>query len=703
MALADDITADDLKVFLQEAESLLELLDEDIIRLEHEAGDEELLQEIFRAAHTLKGSSGMLGFAEMASLTHAMEDLLDRVRKGTQPVTPELIDVLLMSLDGLKVLRDNLVSGQDATLDVGPMVEQLRAIAQGTVATVAAPAPGVGELAAEPAVAARLQAAEVAGQSAYVVTVTLDPQSDWAAVRCFQVLNDLSVHGEVIASVPSQHEIEEERAGHTLSVLIATTVEPEAISPGIRAVADVIGVVIEPWTDESESGGDAGVDQQSMSSPLAGAATRESGDTAKLDTLQSIRIDVEVLDQLMNMVGELVIDRTRIAQILRTLSGRYKEDAQVRSLSETATHFVRAIDELHEGMMRVRMLPVGLLFSKFPRLVRDLARSTGKDVRLVVDGEGTEIDRSVIEKIKDPLVHLIRNAVDHGVESLEARRAAGKPDQATVRLSAQHESGQVLITLEDDGGGIDARAVRESAVRKGVITAEAAERLSDADAVELIFAPGLSTAKQTTEVSGRGVGMDIVRSSIEDLNGEVEVETVPGSGTRFTLRLPLTLATFGGLLVRSGTTTYALPLSYVQETVRPAPESLSTVLMRPVMNLRGSVMPLVRLGDAITKGDQELSGAVGDAETSLFAVVVRTGDQGERSVAIAVEELIDQQEIVVKSLGAYLGKRRGIAGATILGDGQVVLIVDVPSLIKGALQGGSEPALSVASIERKSA
>ncbi|RLT43854.1 MAG: chemotaxis protein CheA [Chloroflexi bacterium] len=405
----------------------------------------------------------------------------------------------------------------------------------------------------------------------------------------------------------------------------------------------------------------------------------------------------------MNMVGELVIDRTRIAQISRTLSGRYKEDAQVRSLSETATHFVRAIDELHEGMMRVRMLPVGLLFSKFPRLVRDLARSTGKDVRLVVDGEGTEIDRSVIEKIKDPLVHLIRNAVDHGVESLEARRAAGKPDQATVRLSAQHESGQVLITLEDDGGGIDARAVRESALRKGVITAEAAERLSDADAVELIFAPGLSTAKQTTEVSGRGVGMDIVRSSIEDLNGEVEVETVPGSGTRFMLRLPLTLATFGGLLVRSGTTTYALPLSYVQETVRPAPESLSTVLMRPVMNLRGSVMPLVRLGDAITKGDQELSGAVGDAETSLFAVVVRTGDQGERSVAIAVEELIDQQEIVVKSLGAYLGKRRGIAGATILGDGQVVLIVDVPSLIKGALQGGSEPALSVASIERKSA
>ncbi|RLT43853.1 MAG: hypothetical protein DWI58_02625 [Chloroflexi bacterium] len=259
MALADDITADDLKVFLQEVESLLELLDEDIIRLEHEAGDEELLQEIFRAAHTLKGSSGMLGFAEMASLTHAMEDLLDRVRKGTQPVTPELIDVLLMSLDGLKVLRDNLVSGQDATLDVGPMVEQLRAIAQGTVATVAAPAPGVGKLAAEPAVAARLQAAEVAGQSAYVVTVTLDPQSDWAAVRCFQVLNDLSVHGEVIASVPSQHEIEEERAGHTLSVLIATTLEPEAISPGIRAVADVIGVVIEPWTDESESGGDAGV------------------------------------------------------------------------------------------------------------------------------------------------------------------------------------------------------------------------------------------------------------------------------------------------------------------------------------------------------------------------------------------------------------------------------------------------------------
>ena len=693
MALASDITPDDMKVFIQEAESLLELLDEDIIRLEQEADDADLLQEIFRAAHTLKGSSGMLGFAEMAGLTHAMEDVLDRVRKRTLPVTPELIDALLMSLDGLKVLRDTLVAGQDATLDIAPMVDALHAIAQGeTASKVATVAPGLASVVADPSVAARVQSALAAGQTLYRVTVRLDPQSDWAAVRSFQVLNDLSVRGEVIASVPSQQEIEEERAAHVLTALVATDAAPEEIEPRIAVIADVIEVTFELW-DPAADAAPAQAAVVAQAAPSAGGepAAREVAESAKTETLQSVRIDVEVLDRLMNMIGELVIDRTRIAQISRTLSSRYKEDEQVRALAETSTHFVRAIDALHEGMMQVRMLPVGLLFSKFPRLVRDLARSTGKEVRLVVDGEGTEIDRSVIEKIKDPLVHLIRNAVDHGVESAEERRAAGKPEQATVKLSAQHESGHIVITLVDDGRGIDARAVRESAVRKGVITAEAAERLSDADAVDLIFEPGLSTAQTTTEVSGRGVGMDIVRRSIEELSGEVEVETTPGQGTRFALRLPLTLATFGGLLVRSGSVTYAIPLSYVQETVRPEPTSLSTVLTRPVMNLRGNVMPVVRLGDAIAKRGTESAQA---GVQHMFAVVVRTGDQGERSVAIAVEELVDQQEIVVKSLGSYLGKTRGIAGATILGDGQVVLIVDVPSLIKGALQGSSESAQS---------
>ena len=265
-----------------------------------------------------------------------------------------------------------------------------------------------------------------------------------------------------------------------------------------------------------------------------------------------MRIDVDRLDGLMNMVAELAIDRTRIAQISRVLQSQYKEDDQVRALTETSTHIVKLVDELHETMMQIRMLPVGVLFSKFPRVVRDLARGLSKDINLVVEGEGTEIDRSVIDKIRDPLVHLMRNAVDHGVESPEGRAAAGKPAQSVLKLTARHEQGQILIVLEDDGRGIDPAAIREAAVRKGVVTQEEAERFSDREALELIFAPGLSTATQTTEVSGRGVGGDVIRRDIESLNGRVEIESTLGVGTTFTLRLPLTLATFGGLLVVSG-------------------------------------------------------------------------------------------------------------------------------------------------------
>jgi two-component system chemotaxis sensor kinase CheA len=419
-----------------------------------------------------------------------------------------------------------------------------------------------------------------------------------------------------------------------------------------------------------------------------------------------VRIDVDRLDALMNMVGELAIDRTRIAQISRALQSEYKEDEQVRALSETSTHIVKIVDELHESMMQVRMLPVGVLFSKFPRVVRDLARSLGKEINLVVEGEGTEIDRSVIDKIRDPLVHLLRNAVDHGVEPPEGRAAAGKPAQSTLKLTARHEQGQILIALADDGKGIDPAAIREAAVRKGEISQEAADRLSDREALELIFAPGLSTAQQTTEVSGRGVGGDVIRRDIESLNGRVEVESTMGVGTTFTLRLPLTLATFGGLLVVSGGRTYALPLSFVRETVRPEPEQLSSVLTRPMLNLRGEVMPLMPLWEATGEGAQRAANgrasngsasngstsnghaANGHAplETGRYAVVVQAGNREEdRPVAIGVDDLIDQHEIVVKSLSSYLGRTRGIAGATILGDGQVVLIVDVPTLIKRSL------------------
>ncbi|MFA7296011.1 MAG: chemotaxis protein CheA [Dehalococcoidia bacterium] len=691
MTFANDITPDDLKVFMQEAESLLELLDEDIIRLEQESDNSELLQEIFRAAHTLKGSSGMLGFQLMAGLTHAMEDLLDRVRKGTLPVTPEIVDALLASLDGLKVLMAGLADGEEATLDIEPLVSQLRAIIDPSAASGATQAgPSIAEIVAAPEVTARIDAAIEAGTPVYHVTVHIDPESDWAAVRCFQALNELTARGEVIASIPSQQQIEDEQVGKTLQALFATAEEPDVISAPLTTVADVVDVSVVPWSGAAASEAPTAAEgTPATAAPAAVGAAKETGEAGpRAEAQQSVRIDVDRLDQLMNMVGELVIDRTRIAQISRMLLTRHKEDDQVRALAETSAHIVRVVDELHTSMMQVRMLPVGLLFSKFPRLVRDLSRSTGKQVRLVVEGEGTEIDRSVIEKIKDPLVHLIRNSIDHGVEPLDVRRAAGKPDVATVRLAAQHESGSIVITIDDDGGGINIAAVRAAAVRRGALTPEAAERISDDDALQLIWEPGLSTAQRTTEVSGRGVGMDIVRRDVEALNGRVDVSTEPGMGTRFTLRLPLTLATFGGLLVRSGNAMYALPLSYVQETVRTDSASVGTVMTKSVMNLRGDVMPLLRLREAISRTGTERA-PLGDEP--VFAVVVKAGDgERDRPVAVVVDELVDQQEIVVKSLGEYLGKTRGVAGASILGDGEVVLIVDVPTLIKDALQGSAD-------------
>ncbi len=685
MAIAAEVSADDLKVFLQEADGLIELLDEDLVQLEQEAGNEELLQEIFRAAHTLKGSSGMLGFHDMAHLTHAMEDVLDRVRKGSLAISPELVDALLMSLDGLKVLKDNLGDGPETPIEIQPIVDALNAAADAgdppDAAAVVASLHSV--VAGDDELRVTIEAA-VANGTVFHLTVELDPATDWKAVRCFQVINSLDECGEILVSSPSQADIEQEKVSARLEVLLATTQDAADVQAPVEQVEDVKTVSVVAWDPVAA----VAAAPPPKDADNAEARSQVAGTTGRVDALQTtVRIEVDQLDALMNMVGELVIDRTRVSQLSRLLQQRFKEDEYVAALAETSTHIARVVDELHESMMEVRMLPVGLLFSKFPRLVRDLSRSLGRKVTLELEGEETEIDRSVIEKIKDPLVHMIRNSVDHGIEAAVDRAAAGKPEESILRLVASHEQGQIVISLYDDGRGIDSSKVIESAVRKGQLTQEAADRLSEREKLDLIFQPGLSTAAKTTEVSGRGVGMDIVRRDIESLNGRVEVETELGKGTTFRLRLPLTLATFRGLLVSSGGTTYAIPLTYVQETMRPEPARLSTVSKRPVMSLRGSVMSLIFLDESL--GIQQ--GVVSTRAEEPYVVVVRASDSDtDRPVAIAVDELVDQQEIVVKSLSGFLGRARGISGASILGDGQVVLILDVPSMIKHTQARDSE-------------
>lgn len=697
-----DISPDELKVFLDEAESLLESLDEHIVRLEQQGPDDELVREIFRVAHTLKGSSGMLGFEEMARLTHCMEDTLDRVRKGVLAVSEEMIDALLMSLDGLRGLKDRIATGADVPVDVEEIIEALRRTAEGDAPGQAAAA-GARTLRSlvdgDADAAARIEAATAAGRAVRLLSAEIDPASEWGPVRCFQVLNGLDRFGEVLASSPTQAEIEAEQTGTRIEVVVAVHegIEDAAILAAVGAIDDVRGVSLADYGAEALAA--------SSTAPAVAAAatdapsTRPEAGMPRGEALQSsVRIEVTQLDEMMNMVGELVIDRTRVSQLSRMLGDRFSDDDQVRALTETAQHIEKIVDSLHERMMQARMLPVGLLFSKFPRLVRDLSRSLNKSIRLELEGEDTEIDRSVIEQIKDPLVHLIRNACDHGIESPEDRVAAGKPALSTLRLIARHEQGQIVIALIDDGRGIDADRVKAKAVERGLISPEKAERFSFKEAVDLIFEPGLSTASQTTEVSGRGVGMDIVRRDIESLSGHIEVETHPGQGTTFRLRLPLTLATFRGLLVGCGQTTYAVPLSYVRETLLAQGDEMHMVGGRQVMHLRARdmVLPVIWLDEALGGRERE-----GEPRIPSYVVVVRASDsESDRPVALAVDRLIDQQDIVVKSLGGFLGRTQGVAGASILGDGQVVLILDIPTLIKASHQEEHATATAEPVLER---
>ncbi len=371
-----------------------------------------------------------------------------------------------------------------------------------------------------------------------------------------------------------------------------------------------------------------------------------------------------------------MIDRGRLAQLVRDLSGRLAGDPAIESLAEITQHLARVSDDLQEQVMLSRLLPIEHVFSRFPRVVRDLARKSGKQVRLVVEGEQTGLDRSVIDEIADPLLHLVRNAVDHGVERPEERRAAGKSPEATVLLTARHEENAIVVEVTDDGRGIDPQRVRESAVRKGLLAADAAMRLSDEEAINLIFAPGFSTAEQVTDVSGRGVGMDIVRTNIEKIGGSVHVQTHVGEGTTFVIKLPLTLAIIRALLVRVAEAVLTIPLSSVQETLRVRADAIRTVHRREVVQVRGQALPLVRLAQLFGGHGRDAALATGDW---CYVVVVRSG---RTDLGLVVDRLIGEQEVVIKSISGALGELDGIAGATILGDGRVSMIVDVPKVVE---------------------
>lgn len=692
MSFNTEIGPEETKVFLEEAEELLQLLDENIIKLENDRENPKIIQEIFRAAHTLKGSSAMLGHRRMTEVAHAMETLLDRLRNRKLELNSLIVDALLCGIDAIKSLTQEVVAGSEGGTDVQATVSRLAAAtenrAQGDSGSCEKPGQPDADsgLALDEEAQQKLSDAASDGLTAYQIRVSIQPGSEWKAVRCMQALGALENKGILVASRPGMAEIEQEKVGDELLIVFCTDKPAGEIQVALLAIADIAGAQITGYsagTGPLEQGIDGDGKDRKQSQPSAGGQgldPRGAPDQpVKLEGLQSIRVDVKVLDNLMNMVEELVIDRSRIGRVGKMLEGRYPDDDLVSDLVGTSNHIIKVINELHQDIMKVRLVPISLVFNKFPRLVRDLAQKQGKSLDLTLKGGETELDRTIIEQVSDPLIHLLRNAVDHGIESPEARRAAGKPEKARVNLTAFQEEGHIFITLEDDGAGIDPEKIKRAAVKKGMLSQEAADKLTENEAINLIFAAGMSTAGKVTEVSGRGVGMDIVRTNIERLNGSVSIDTELGRGTTFTVKLPLTLAVFQGLMVSIRRETYIIPLASVVETMGIKAESISNVLREEVMNLREEIIPLLRLDSVL--GLPGHSGPRG----KCYVIVVK-GDN--KRVGIIVDGLMDQQEFVIKPVARHIGDIKGIAGATILGDGQVALILDIPVLIKIAGKSG---------------
>lgn len=620
-------------IFLDEVDEQLHIIDREILKLEQFGSSEETIQSLFRAAHTLKGSSAAMGFEEMKHLTHEMEHILDQVRNHRLQVTDGMTNLLFACLDHLKLLKEQFAYGSGISTDITGLIKELQNFS-----------PGLNEL--------------------LDIRIELAMDCPMKSARALIIRNQLETWGDVVRTHPPIDEIEDDHlsAPKEIQYLLASQIEIPQLKNALLSMLDVIEVRISPYKNQS-------IAVKSAIAPNPPEASK----LADKQKNRTIRVDVERLELLMNLVGELVIDQTRINQVGNILHHRYSTDENVGDLGQISDHVSRVIGELQESVMKVRMLPIEQLFNRFPRMVRDLSRSLNKEIDLIIEGKETELDRTVIEEIGDPLIHLLRNAVDHGIETAEERIRRGKPPKGLLRIAATHEENQVVITVEDDGSGIDPAIIKESALHKGIISEKECIDLTDQEAIYLIFHPGFSTAASVSDISGRGVGMDIVRNHIEKLNGVINIETELGAGTRFKIKLPLTLAIITGLLIKINDRTFILPMSSVVEIVRMPPEAIQTIKGEMVIVIRERVLPVINLHEYLHINQ------IKQDKKHLQVVVVGAA---ERRFALVVDELIGNQEIVVKTLGTYVGKIDWISGATILGDGRVALILEVASIAK---------------------
>lgn len=698
-----------LGVFIDETKDHLQSLNENLLLLEKSSDDMEILNEIFRMAHTLKGMAGTMGFNNMQKLTHDMEDVLSEIRNGKIHVNPDIVDVLFRCLDALEKYTDEIINtGSDGAETNQDIIDSLNAIISGN------------PVKSEPKVHidkevkdekpqekedknssksvnltyfendAAMKALKD-GLNIFSISISLNSSCVLKSARAFIIFRKLESCGcEIIKSDPKVEDIEDEKFDTGFTVLVVSKASKELIFSELNTIAEVEKVDIENVANKDvvltdEEGNkiqtseehtvkeekqnldkEITAPKESIVPPSNSVSQQNGGEANKMKARagKTVRVDIERLDTLMNLVSELIIVKTRLGSIDNSNLGP--------AFNEAVEYLERTTTSLHDAVMKVRMVPVEQVFNRFPRTIRDLSRSLNKEIELHITGEDTELDRIVIDEIGDPLLHLLRNAGDHGLETPEQRVAAGKPKKGNIYLRAYQDGNNVVIEVEDDGSGIDVERVKQKAIERGVVTAEAAASMIDKEIVDLLFKPGFSTSEKITDVSGRGVGLDVVKSKIASLNGTVETKTTFGKGSKFTIRLPMTLTIIQALMVKIGSEEYAIPLNTIQTIEDVKKSDIQYVQNKDVILLRDAVIPIVNLAEILEVPDSQ------NDTDSLTIVIVKKGDT---LAGFIVDTLIAQQEIVIRSLGKYLNGIKNITGATILGNGEVALILDTNTLI----------------------
>lgn len=702
-----------LEIFIDETQEHLQDLSQHLMILEEEPENADTINEIFRAAHSLKGMAGTMGYKRMQHLTHIMENVFSEIRNGKMNVTSDLVDILFDCLDVLQAYLDNIQQTADeGTEDNEPIIARLNAFleSEGKPEEKPAPAPAV----AEEAKAAQnsapidmkfeefevnaIKEALAKKFHVYKIDVKIDESCILKAARAFLVFKAIEELGEIVKSNPSVQDIEDEKFEFEFCIIMFSQEELEKVTKAVENVSEIKEVKAVEITEapqvasteaakeekepeeetkqkskaETETTAPAKANASAAATP-AKAKTTAAGKTmpGKPVVSRSVRVDIEKLDVLMNLVSELIIAKNGLVSASSSSDG-----AKSQGFNEEIEYLERVTTNLHESVMKVRMMPIETVTQKYPKMIRDLSKKLNKQMKLYITGEDTELDRTVIDEIGDPLMHLLRNSADHGLENAELRVERGKDPVGNIYLNAFQDGNSVIIEVRDDGNGIDIEKVRNKALEKGTITQEQAEVMTDKDIVDLLFRPSFSTSEKVTDVSGRGVGLDVVKTKIEALGGDIDVKTALGEGSCFSIRLPLTLAIIQALMVELGEEKYAIPLETIQTIEDISVNDIKYVQSKEVINLRGSVIPIVRLDtileiEPVQKED--------DDDDNLTVVIINKGD---KQAGLVVDRLIGQQEIVIKSLGKYINNNsKIISGATILGDGEVALILDVNTLV----------------------